>query len=141
VVSVSLPAGDDISGLDGVDLDRVLWELEVVRRKVEAAIVGVVDRCDRSMHYAADGHRSVRAWSQATTNCSPVEAQRRHRTAKVLRDLDVARGEFVDGRVGVAQVHELARVGSNPRCHDQLAGSEQVLLDAAKALEFTDFVR
>jgi hypothetical protein len=57
----------------------------------------------------------------------------------VLRDLDTTRAEFRAGRVGVAQIHELARVGSNPRCRDQLAGSEQVLLDAAKALEFCDY--
>jgi hypothetical protein len=41
--------------------------------------------------------------------------------------------------VGVAQVREIARLAANPRCGDQVRGSERVLLDAARTLEYRDF--
>jgi hypothetical protein len=138
-VTISLPSADDIAGLDGADLDRLLWELEVARRKLTSAIAGVVGRCDQAGHYLADGHRTVRAWNSAITNTSPAESSRRHKLARSLRDLIVVGDELSAGTVGVDQVVELAFLHSNPRCADQLPGSEQILLDAAKALEFADF--
>ena len=41
--------------------------------------------------------------------------------------------------MGVAQVHELARLAANPRCGDRLADSGAPLVDAAQQLEFVDF--
>ena len=138
-VMICLPSVGDVAGLDGVELDVLLWELEVARRKLTAAIVGVVDRCDMTGHYLADGHRTVKAWNSAVTNTSPAESSRRHKLARTFRDLTVVGGELAAGTLGVDQVIELAVLHANPRCADQLPGSEQILLDAAKALEFTDF--
>ena len=138
-VTLSLPSVDDVAGLDGAGLDAMLWELEVARRKLTSAIVSVVDQCDRTGHYLADGHRTVKAWNSAITNSSPAESSRRHKLARSLRDLTVVGDELAAGTVGVDQVVELAFLHTNPRCADQLAGSEQILLDAAKALEFVDF--
>ena len=53
--------------------------------------------------------------------------------------LPAVRAEFRAGRIGVAQVHELAKLAANPRCRGQLPASEQVLLDAARELQFEDF--
>ncbi len=138
-VMLCLPSEDDVAGLDGVELDRMLWELEVARRQLTAAIVSVVDRCDRTAHYLADGHRTVRSWNAAVTNTSLAESTRRHKLARTLRDLSVVGDELSAGTVGVDQVVELALLHANPRCADQLPGSEQLLLEAAKALEFADF--
>ena len=138
-VTLCLPSVDDVAGLDGVELDRMLWELEVARRQLTAAIVSVVDRCDRTAHYLADGHRTVRSWNAAVTNTSLAESTRRHKLARTLRDLSVVGDELFAGTVGVDQVVELALLHANPRCTDQLGGSEQLLLEAAKALEFADF--
>lgn len=139
LVSVSLPSREQIAALDGAGTDALAWELEQIRRQVEATIVDVVGHCDATSHYLVDGHRSVKGWAMARTNCSPGEALRRHQTARALRQLPVVADDFHEGRVGVAQVHEIARLGSNPRCSDQLPGSEQVLLDAAHELEYVDF--
>ena len=139
IVSVRLPSVDEVAALDGREIDSVYWELEQARRRIEAAMADVMDRCEHTSHHLVDGHRSAKAWSMATTNCSPGEALQRHQTARVLRELPATRDEFRAGQVGVAQVHELARLGANPRCNDQLAGSEQVLLDAARQLVFTDY--
>ena len=75
----------------------------------------------------------------AVTNCSPGEATRRHRTASVLRMLPAVREALRAGRIGVAQVHLLAKLAANPRVHDKLAGSEPVLLEAAQELRYEDF--
>lgn len=138
-MSVVLPSDDQIDALEGRQLDDAMWQIEQIRRQLEATAARLTRQCDRTGHFVADGHRSPRAWAMAVTNCSPGEAARRHRTGRLLDLLPDVRAEFRAGRVGVAQVHELARLASNPRCRDQLPGSEQVLLDAAKQLPFEDF--
>ena len=138
-MSVVLPSDDEIDALEGRQLDDAMWQIEQIRRQLEATAARLTRQCDRTGHFVADGHRSPRAWAMAVTNCSPGEAARRHRTGRLLDLLPDVRAEFRAGRVGVAQVHELARLASNPRCRDQLPGSEQVLLDAAKQLPFEDF--
>lgn len=139
VVSVQLPSAEEVAALNGREIDSAYWELERARRQIEASMSDVMDRSEQTSHYLLDGHRSVKGWAMATTNCSPGEALRRQQTVRVLRELPAAREEFRAGRVGVAQIHELGRLGSNPRCRDQVAGSEQVLLDAARELEFVDY--
>jgi hypothetical protein len=49
------------------------------------------------------------------------------------------RSEFAGGRIGVAQIGELGRLATNPRCRERLAESEQILLEAAQQLQFEDF--
>src|SRR5690606_37874004 len=110
IVSVRLPSLDELAALDGREIDAAYWELEQARRRIEAAMADVMDRCEQTSHHLVDGHRSTKAWSMATTNCSPGEALQRHQTARVLRELPATRDEFRAGQVGVAQVHELARL-------------------------------
>ncbi len=136
---VDLPTAGEWSDLSGHDLDAKLRELNIAARRVEAAMVGAVDHAERSGHYAADGHRTVGAWVMATTNCTRGEATARTRTARMVRELAEVAGEFMAGRIGVAQVRELARLHANPRAGDQLAGSQDILLEAAQTLEFADF--
>ena len=49
------------------------------------------------------------------------------------------RSALREGTVGVDQVDEVARLHANPRCGRQVAGSEEILLDAARHLEYADF--
>jgi hypothetical protein len=53
--------------------------------------------------------------------------------------LPAVRTEFREGRIGVAQINELAKLAANPRVRDVLPASEQVLLRAAQELRFDDF--
>ena len=136
-----LPTLDEIANLSGRDLEAALWAAERVRRGAEAVIASVVARCDSSLHYLADGHRSVKQWTMAMTNCSPHEARLRRGTARVFDLMPGARAGMLAAPVGVAQVHELARLAANPRCREHLPASEHVLLDAARTLPFPDFRR
>jgi hypothetical protein len=138
-VSVVVPSASEVASLDGRALDWLLWELEVARRRVEAAVVAVVDRADRSRQFLADGHRSVGAWVEAVTNCSAGDALRRQQSARALRVLPTVACEFAAGRVGIAQVHEFGRLGANLRAVGSLPDSQAVLLSAAKELRHRDF--
>lgn len=125
-----MDAGDRASGLDA---------LNRAARRIEAAIVELVDAADRSGDFLADGHRSTSAWLLASTNCSPGEARARVQSASALGSLPAMRDAFRSGNIGVAQVREVARLASNPRCGGEVGGSEQILLEAARALEYSDF--
>jgi len=139
-VTIELPvSADEWAEFAGRDLDAKVVEFDVAQRRIEAAIVGATEHADRTAHYLGDGHRTVTSWLMATTNCSRGEATARRRCADLTRQLATVATEFIAGRVGVAQVRELARLAANPRVGDQLAGSEQILLEAAKSLEFADF--
>ncbi len=139
-LTVELPvSADEWACFLAQDLDSKVRELDVVLRRVEAAIVGATEHADRTAHYLSDGHRSVSSWLMATTNCSRSEATARRRSAKLVRGLTTLAAEFMAGRVGIAQVRELARLAANPRVGDQLASSEDILLEVAKSLEFADF--
>jgi hypothetical protein len=138
-VEVSLPTVDEIGSFVGRQHDDALWELELVRRRVEAAISDVIDHADRSGHFAADGHRNSAAWVRAVTNCSPAESRARIRTVRALRALPATRDALHAGTVGVDQVRELARVHANRRCAALLPESETILLNAARELQYADY--
>ena len=139
-LAVELPVtGEDWAEFPGRELDAKVRSLEVVARRVEAAIVAATDIADRSGHFELDGHRSVGSWVMATTNCTRGEATARVRSAKLLGRLETVTTEFMAGRVGIAQVREIARLAANPRAGDQIDGSEGILLEAAQSLEWSDF--
>jgi hypothetical protein len=134
-----LPSVEEIAVMHGRDLDAALWACEQARRELEATIAAITARCEQTMHHLDDGHRTVKAWSMAVTNCSPAEAHRRRSTARALELVPGIRDAFRAATVGVAQVGELARLAANPRAREHLAGSQDVLLDAARTLPFEDY--
>src|SRR5690606_32956870 len=137
---VELPSStEDWARFTGRDLDAKVAELDVAGRRVEAAMVGATEFADRIGHFQDDGHRSASSWLMATTNCTRGEATARVRTARMSRRLAQVSEEFMAGRVGIAQVRELARLAANTRVADQLPDSEDILLEAAQSLEFRDF--
>ncbi len=138
-MSIELPDGDELLGLALAEYTDLLWHLEVAQRRIEAAVVAIVDACDRSGEYGSDGHRSVASWTMSATNCPRSTGVARKQTAQALRSMPAVAASFASGQVGSAQVRELGRLSANPRCNDQLASSDEVLLAAAKNLEFGDF--
>ena len=125
--------------IDGRALGERLRELERLARRVEHAVVGVVGEADRRGVWAADGHRSVRGWCQATVNWSGVEAVHRVRTVALFDGVGEVSDALGAGSIGVAQVRELARARSNPRCGDELVDCADVIVDHAESLPFHEF--
>jgi hypothetical protein len=134
-----LPSADEIAEMHGRELDDALRACEQARRQVEATIAAITARCDQTLHYLDDGHRTVKGWSIAVTNCSPAEAHRRRQTARALELMPDIRDAYRTATIGVAQVGELARLYANPRAREHLPASQTVLLDAARTLPFDDF--
>jgi len=138
-LGVRLPTAEEIAALVGSEHDDLLLELEVMNRKLQSAILGVIDHADREARFLSDGHRNSAAWTRAVTNCSPGESRRRVRAIRALRDLHSFRDALQEGSVGVEQVNEVARLHANPRCGSQVSASEEILLDAARQLQYQDF--
>jgi hypothetical protein len=134
-----LPTVDEIAVMHGRDLDAALWACEQARRELEATIAAITARCDQTMHHLTDGHRTVKTWAMAITNCSPAEAHRRRATARALELIPDIRDAYRAATVGVAQIGELTRLAANPRAREHLPASQAVLLDAARTLPFDDF--
>ena len=72
-----LLSSDEMAALDASGRARLLIELELIGRRVEAMRAEVLTAAERTKEFAVDGHRSVRAWLMALTNCSSGEATRR----------------------------------------------------------------
>ncbi len=127
----TIPTPAELAVLSGPDLDQTLVELEVARRKLEAAYVAVLDRADDSGRFRDDGHVSVRGWLLALTNSSPVETQRRLQTMRALRDLPETGSCLADGTIGVEQVREIAKLHANPRLRDLVVEGDGRLVEHA----------
>ncbi|MGI9031983.1 MAG: hypothetical protein ACR2HP_18670, partial [Ilumatobacteraceae bacterium] len=125
--------------LDGQGLASRLQDLERVVRRAEAAIVSVLDTADQRGSWKADGHASVRSWARATVRWSDPEVRDRTRTVTLVRDAPAIAEELAAGRIGVAQVRELARARANPRVGEQLVEALPLLTGHAQELPFHDF--
>jgi Domain of unknown function (DUF222) len=137
--SIDLPELADLQDLAPRDLARVLTDLDMVRRRVEAMIAETVGVADRSAAYAEDGHASVTGWVKATCNYSSGETKAVVQTARLLHAVDEARSAAQAGIIGVPQLRLLARVFANPRCADQLPDSASLLVGHAHDLWFEEF--
>ena len=132
----AVPTPEELAALSGADLDQVLVELETTRRKLEAAYVAVLDRADASGRFRSDGHASVRGWTIALTNSSPVETRRRLQTVRALRDLPEAGRHLAEGSIGVDQVREIAKLHANPRLRQLVIdGDARLVRHAEKSFE------
>ncbi|MBK5334018.1 MAG: hypothetical protein JJD93_18725, partial [Ilumatobacteraceae bacterium] len=73
--SIDVPERADLEGLAPRELAAVLAEMDGARRRIEAAIAGIVSIAERTVAYAEDGHASVTGWAKATCNWSSSETK------------------------------------------------------------------
>lgn len=137
---VMLRSPDDLAGLSAAELEQAMIDAEQVKRMAEAALLDVIDEADRRRIWSDDGHVSVRGWHIALTNTSAGETMRRLQTVRAVRDLPELRARLRAGEIGIDQARELAKVHANPRCRDDLAESERLLVGHAVRLPFDDFM-
>jgi hypothetical protein len=123
---------------DGL-LDSRLREIEVHRRRVVAEQALTIAAAEARSLHVVDGHHSMNSYLRATLNCSTAEASQWRRLATLLDTVPGVSDALVQGRIGVTQAHELARVRSNPRCGQQLVEVASLLIDQAELLEYDDF--
>ena len=110
-------------------------------RRLEGVAVEIVAVADRREVFREDGHVSVRGWLKATVRLSDVEVTHRVRCARLVSRCAVWSEGMGKGRLGVAQFRELARVGGNRRCGDQLDVVAESMITVATTVSFEDFCR
>jgi hypothetical protein len=128
-----------LAGLSGRVLAERLVEIEVVRRRLEAETLAVLGEVERSGVFRDDGHITVGGWARATVNWSYRDTADRLRAVQLARLCPAAASELAEGRLGVAQIFELARARANRRVGDQIAGQIDELIGWAETLEFDGF--
>lgn len=129
----------DIEALADDALTERFRVLELEQRRLAAEMAAVVAEGQRRNVHAIDGHHSLAGWLRANANWSGGQVSRARKVARLVADLPMVGTDLLAGRLGVAQVEELARVRANPRCGDQLGGSIELLLEQAMRLSFNDF--
>jgi hypothetical protein len=114
-------------------------EVELAERRLVAERALLVAEAQRRDVHLADRHHSLAGWLRAHANWSPAEVSRTRRLANLVHELPQVADALLDGRLGSAQVDELARAFSNPRCGRQLGDTVGVLVDLGQRLPFPDF--
>lgn len=128
--------------LDEQALAGRLRRHELEMRALEAEVAITLAEVDRRGLPVGDGHRSVSSWARGQVRWSRADAAWRVKVAKLLAAEPEVAERLLDGRLGVAQVRELARVRANPRCGEQLTGEALVLLmDLAVKHGYEDWAR
>jgi hypothetical protein len=127
------------TGLSGRELGERLVELDRVRRALEAASVAVLDEAERSDVYRDDGCTTLSSWARCQVLWSRHEATTRVRELDLIRLCPEVATALAAGRLGIAQVAELARARANPRVGDEIAEHITQLLQWARELDFDGF--
>ncbi|MFM7068548.1 MAG: DUF222 domain-containing protein [Actinomycetes bacterium] len=125
---------DAAGGADTELLDCAV-ALEGLRRSVEAALGQVLGELDaRGTTDAVTGHRTAR-WFSLATGASPVDASRRVRCGRRLRDLPVVEAALTSGQISWEHARVLADLAI-PRNAATVAGAQHEFLALAEVLPF-----
>jgi hypothetical protein len=130
---------EELMGLDNDSITERFRELELERRRIEAEMAAVVAVGDARGVYGDDGHRSIKGWMRANANWSGCDVSTMRRIVALFESCPAVGDALLAGHIGQAQVVELARARSNPRCGARLVEVLELLLDNAEHLSFEDF--
>lgn len=102
---------------DGGQRERAaaLGDLARLCRGAEAATVAVADDVERRGGFFVDGHRTIKHWLLASVREPSLDALRQVQTIELVRDCPRIGRLLAEGRIGIAQVRQLARVRAHPR--------------------------
>ncbi len=138
--SSGLPTAEQILEMSPAEVGARAMQLDIERRRAEAAVATFAGEVDGSAAFVADGHRSVRSWGQASCNWSSAEAARVARLGRAFELMPSFGVSARAGEIGVAQMHALAAVVVNPRVREHLADSEALLVRYARELDHDAFI-
>ena len=113
--------------------------LELERRRTEAEMAAIIQEGQRRALCTVDGHRTMKHWVRAQINCPAGDATRLRRLATAMNTVDGLGDALLDGHIGIAQAHELARLRAHPRVGDQLDSVSPLLLRHAEHLSYEEF--
>jgi hypothetical protein len=131
----------DVEPADASDaeLSEALVALHRERQRLEAAQARLTAVWDARMVWADDDARSGAAWIAYRCKTPAQEAGGQVRLARRLRDLPAVEEALASGEIGVAHARRLAQAAK--RAPEHFARDESLLLDHARSLRFSQFLR
>lgn len=139
-MELSVPEVDELVVMAAAQVEVAGQQLELVRRRAEAASALMVQRVDETSTYALDGHRRVSAWGKATNNWSGAEAAHMVKLARAMASLPRFALAALAGHLSVSAMHAIAAVAANPRVREHLADADELFTTSAIELPFDDLV-
>ena len=129
----------DVAAMSPAEAEQFVRGLDRERRIIEARIATFVHQVAQTGVFAADKHRTPKAWGKAACNWSGAEAAKFVRVGTMLATFDSAAEMAARGDMGVAQMHALAGLVANPRVKEHLADGEELLVSQAAELDYDDY--
>jgi hypothetical protein len=137
-----------VSGFQEADLDvleaaeelALVGRLEVLRRRLDHGTDRAAGHLDHSAAFSFDGHKTAKGALKAIGRVSGSEAFGRVQTARALRQLPLVEAAYAQGQIPTEHVRAIARVVSNPRVQDHVAGADPIFATDAAKLGYDDFV-
>lgn len=137
--AVTALVGADLDALSGEELLEVERDLEVVRRRLDAATDRVAGQVESSGAFGVDGHRGAAAALRHLGRLPGAEARARVRTARLLARLPAVAAAYDAGTIPTAHVRAIVRVASNPRVQEYLAVADPVFAEQASCEPYEAF--
>ena len=138
--SSGLPDAAAVAAMSPADREAFVRSLDRQRRCLEAQIATFVHTVAQVGGHLDDRHRTPKAWGQAACNWSGSEAARFVKAGTTLARLPAAAELAEAGELGVAQLHALSSVVTNPRVQEHLAAGEALLIGSATTLDYSDYL-
>lgn len=130
---------ENLIDVGDAELTEKFRALELERRRLDAEMAAIVQEGQRRSLHGLDGHRTMKHWVRAQINCPAGEATRLRRLGNAANTVEGLGDALIEGHIGSAQAHELARLRAHPRVGDQLASMAAVLLAHAEQLSYEEF--
>ena len=138
--SFGLPDAVAVAAMSPAEREGFARSLDCERRRAEAKVAMFVHTVAQIGGHLDDKHRTPIAWGQGACNWSGAEAARFVKAGKTLATLSSAAELAEAGELGVAQLHALSWVVTNPRVQEHLAEGEAMLVGAATTLDSADYL-
>ncbi|HUW00979.1 MAG TPA: DUF222 domain-containing protein [Acidimicrobiales bacterium] len=133
-------AAVDARELQAKTLVAMVREVEVLRRRLDAATTGLADAVDRTAAYRIDGHASATSCLKHLGRLAGGEAAGRVKGAAALRRLPLVTKSFGEGRIPSGHIAALGRVGANPRVAGFFEEADEWFRERACELDHDGFV-
>lgn len=134
-----VPSFDELMAMNLDELAEVVSVAEAQRRRAEVVLAAAVEVIGRRRLHTGDGHRTISEWCRSAFRWSNAEARRIVRNGAVLARLPRLVTVAGEGRVGVAQLSDLGRLGANPRVEGVLESCDEMLTDFAERFEHPEW--
>src|SRR5690606_26338110 len=112
--------------------------VEARQRELEAERAVLLAEAERRKLYRRDSHASMWGMLRANLGWSDVECRSRMRVARLGDRFPAALEALATTEAPVANIAEIARAYSNPRCGEQIQDVLGQLLNDAARLEYVD---